>query len=98
MTKLLKLETKMVALATGQKKKKKGISGDWTANIGGQNSVFHHKRANIGGWDNRSVIKPPASVAKTVSPMIRHSGPVIKTTALVIEPPTSAAQPIEPLT
>ena len=99
MTELLELETKMVALATAQKKKKKkSISGDWTANIGGQDSVFHHKSANIGGWDNRSVIKPPASVAKTVSPMIKHSGPVIKTTALVIEPPTSAAQPIEPLT
>ena len=50
MTELLELETKMVALATGHKKNIYiYISGDWTANIGGQNSVFHHKSANIGG-------------------------------------------------
>ena len=32
-----------------QKKKKKSVFRDWTANTGGQNSVFHHIIANIGG-------------------------------------------------
>ena len=43
------LETKMVALVTAKKKKKKSVFRDWTANTGGQNSVFHHRIANIGG-------------------------------------------------
>ena len=51
MTELPELETKMVALVTAKKKKKKKkiVSRDWTANTGGQNNVFHHRIANIGG-------------------------------------------------